>query len=220
MKIELEHGDICKALAYYLLTKNFSVEPDPRNFVFKEEEDGELLVIVKNGDMGAPSARSAPTQPLAAVPASRPREVPKAAAPPKPAAKARIFARNDPFEPIPPPREQVPAPRQKILDPQAARSPAMLTPPMHPGMPAPRAIIQDYGTEKKGEALVEDEESPALTPSGLIVDPAAMSEEDQKLFQDILARAASQTETGGTPSDADTTTAHELDMMGAGELIE
>jgi hypothetical protein len=114
----------------------------------------------------------------------------------------------------------VPAPRQKVLDPQAARSPAMMTPPTHPGMPAPREIIQNYGTEKKGEDLVEDGESPALSPSGLIVDPSAMNPEDQKLFQDILARSASQIEDGPTSQDVDTNAASDIDMMGAGELIE
>ena len=224
MKIELEHGDICKAIAHYLRTKNFAVEPDPRNFVFKEEEEGELLVIVKNGDMVAPgAAQPAPPTTNNASPVSVPRPSaplakPHAAAKAQP--KARIFAKNDPFEPIPPPREQVPAPRQKILDPQAARSPAMMTPPTHPGMPAPREIVQNFGTEKKGEDLVEGGESPALSPSGLIVDPSAMNPEDQKLFQDILARSASQIEEGQALTDVEVDSASDIDMMGAGELIE
>ncbi len=223
MKIELEHGDICKALAHYLRTKNFAVEPDPRNFVFKEEEEGELLVIVKNGDMVSPSTPAqlqAEATRSQAAPAPPPRNAGKLSQPSKGPPKARIFAKNDPYEPIPPPREQVPAPRQKVLDPQAARSPAMMTPPTHPGMPAPREIIQNYGTEKKGEDLVEDGESPALSPSGLIVDPSAMNPEDQKLFQDILARSASQIEDGPTSQDVDTNAASDIDMMGAGELIE
>ena len=51
MKIELEHGDICKALSAYLREKNFLVDADPRNFAFKEETPGELSVLVRNGDM-------------------------------------------------------------------------------------------------------------------------------------------------------------------------
>lgn len=224
MKIELEHGDICKALAYYLRTKNFAVEADPRNFVFKEEDEGELLVIVKNGDMipagTQPFPTVTPSQVEPARSSTKAISQPVTKAAPKPSPKARIFAKNDPYEPIPPPREQVPAPRQKILDPQAARSPAMMTPPTHPGMPAPREVIQNFGAEKKGEELVEDGESPALSSSGLIVDPSAMNPEDQKLFQDILARSASQIEDGPAQIDVDNNAASDIDMMGAGELIE
>jgi hypothetical protein len=225
MKIELEHSDICKALAYYLRTKNFAVDADPRNFIFKEESDGELLVVVKNGDMVTSLAPATTHPPPVQTPAPRPAPPSAKApaplpAPARPQQKARIFAKNDPFEPVPPPREQVPAPRMKILDPQAARSPALMTHPSHPGMPAPREIVQNYGSEKRGEEMVEDGESAALSPSGLIVDPSAMSDEDQKLFQDILARSASQIEEGPTTPDVIPSTASELDMMGAGELLE
>lgn len=225
MKIELEHSDICKALAYYLRTKNFVVDADPINFVFKEENTGELLVIVKNGDMVVGAAQTPPpaaVTPRPAAPAARPQPAapaPAAAPVVRQQPKARIFAKNDPFEPVPPPREQIPAPRLKILDPQAARSPALLSQPSHPAMPTPREVVQSYGTEKKGEEMVEEAESAAL-PSGLIVDPTSMSEEDQKLFQDILSRSASQIEDGPTAPDVIPTTAADLDMMGAGELLE
>ena len=166
------------------------------------------------------STRAPATAPALASPPTR--APVKAPAPPKPAAKVRIFAKNDPYAPIPPPREQVPAPRQKILDPQAARSPALMTTSTHPGMPVPREIIHNYGAEKKGEELVEGESSSALTPSGLIVDPSAMSDEDQRLFQDILSRSAAQIEDGPTHTDDDAGggAGSDVDMMGAGDLID
>lgn len=231
MKIELEHSDICKALTYYLRTKNFAVDADPRNFVFKEEAPGELLVVVKNGDMVVNASPPPPEAIRSAVVAPvNPARPPVPPAKPYPAVraapKARIFAKNDPFEPVPPPREQVPAPRLKVLDPQAARSPALMTAPAHPGMPAPREVIQNFGAEKKGEELVEETAQPAVaptTPSGLIIDPAAMSEDDQRLFQDILSRSAAVTDAAtlsAEPSSAAPPVADDVDMMGAGEFIE
>jgi hypothetical protein len=228
MKIELEHSDICKALAHYLRTKNFAVDADPRNFVFKEEEAGELLVVVKNGDMITNAPPLTPESLRAAVvPPVNPARPPVPPAKPHPAArvspKARIFAKNDPFEPVPPPREQVPAPRLKVLDPQAARSPALHSAPAHPGMPAPREVIQNFGAEKKGEELVEEPAQPVVaptTPSGLIIDPAAMSEDDQRLFQDILSRSAAATESAvAVPAEVPARGA-DIDMMGAEEFVE
>lgn len=212
MRMELEHGDVVKALAVYMKTKGFVVAPEPENFVFKNEssEPGkiELLVLVKNMDTAPPEPAAPPTPPRApaarpAAPAQAPaaRPAPRPAPPPPPPAAKK----NDLFRPVAPPQLIPPAPKHRVLDKQAASSPALMLAGQHPHMPMASRVVQAFdGSEKGAEELVDDSAPPppvrraqaAPSESSLIVDPGEMSPEDRAVFDDILARSQARAEEG------------------------
>lgn len=223
MKIELEHGDICKALSAYLREKNFLVDADPRNFAFKEETPGELSVLVRNGDMvpvsGAEprAASSVKLQMQRALAQVTPQRAPAPAPVQRPPQqhrepRGRTPPRNDLFEPVPPPPTHIPQPHHRILDPQAARSPALLSAPAHPAMPVARKIVASYAPENSGEELVEAAAPPSLAESDFVTDPDTMNPEERRVYEGVLSEVRGSE--GVSPQQDD------LDLMGAGEPIE
>jgi len=118
MKLELEHGDIIKACAYYLSTKkNFQVEAKTENFPFKFNDLGELECVVRNGDMGPPPEAPRPARAAPEPAASVPRKAaftaqPRAEPPPK----------NSMFVPVREPSPTISAPKMRYLDPELAGS--------------------------------------------------------------------------------------------------
>lgn len=232
MRMELEHSDVIKALAVYLKTKGFAVEPLAENFSFKDEgAEGasmSLLVTVKNADIVSPEPAT-PPPPRAPTPAPaystrgtetgrvssrtenrantpKPAALPRPApAPkPKPTQAPRMPPRNDPYNPVAPPSRLPPLPNHRILDAGAASSTALLTHGTHSGMPATRGVVHAYNEKTANEDLVEPDEPMAPQPpqrapqptSELIVAPERMTEEEQRLMEEIMARSQAQAEEG------------------------
>lgn len=218
MRLELEHNDIVKALALYLRTKGFEVAPELSNFVFKNESTDpaqiELLVTVKNADAVPVAAAPAPpapppAPPRAAPPAARGAAAPQRAAPQRPAPPKK----NDLYRPVAPPHEHVPEPKHRVLDKQAASSPALRSPGRHPDMPHAAQIVADYGpTAKEGELLDDALDAPeGAAHEGLLVAPStadALTDEERAIVDDILARSAERASVGPN-----------FDMTGAGEVM-
>ena len=214
MRLTMEHSDVIKALALYVQTKGFTVEVKPENFVFANEsqEPGQfdLVVLVKNADMGAPAppppSVGAPQRPAAGRPAPRSAAV---APPPRPAPPARPASKNDMFRPVAPPRAAPPPPKHRILDKQALSSPALALAGQHPHMPAAQAVVHAYEGAETASNYVDDEGAPDLSAgnyrspmdTGLLVDPADMSPEDRAVFEEILERSAANAETGPVYAD-------------------
>lgn len=213
MRITLEHTDVIKALALYVRTKGFVVEALDSNFVITNESPDpakyELVITVKNADTAAPEpipAPPAPQRPLLnqpQAPASRPtasgapvRNV--GAKPPLPAPK-----KNDLFRPVAPPKEVPPAPKHRVLDVQAAASPALALASRHGSMPAPSQFVHAFsGTEKGAEELVDDYAPPPVRraaeqeDTSLIVRPEDMDPSELNIFNDLLQRSAALAEDG------------------------
>lgn len=211
MRLELEHNDIVKALALYLRTKGFEVAPELSNFIFKNESTDpariELLVTVKNADAVPVAAAPAPpapppAPPRAAPPAARGAAAPQRAAPQRPAPPKK----NDLYRPVAPPHEHVPAPKHRVLDKQAASSPALRSPGSHPDMPYASHIVTDYGpTAKEGELLDDAPDAhegaahEGAAHEGLLVAPStaeALTDEERAIVDDILARSAERASVG------------------------
>jgi len=212
MRMELEHGDVIKALAVYMQTKGFVVAPEYENFVFKNEstEPGkiELLVLVKNMDTAPPEPAAPPPVQRPAAPTQRAtgqaQAAPVSRPAPRPAPSPTPPKKNDMFRPVAPPQLIPPAPKHRVLDKQAASSPALMIAGQHPHMPMAAAVVPAYGGSEKGaEELVDDYVSPPVrrppvvqTDSSLIVDPNEMAPEDRAVFDDILARSQARAEEG------------------------
>lgn len=163
MKLELEHSDIIKACAFYLSTqKNFQVEPLAANFPFKLNAEGELECMVRNGDMGPPPRPA--RQPIALERAEAPAPT---AVPRKVTAQVREEAppKNDMFHPVPEPLPHSPPPKMRYLDEELAGGPPLSG---HFSEPAPPTRAK---------------------PSGLILDPSELSEDDRAVLADVLSRS-------------------------------
>lgn len=210
MRITLEHSDVIQALALYVRTKGFVVEPKPENFVIINESPEpskfDLVITVKNADTAPVEAPQVPAPPRA------PRPAPGAAAPvpgarpaARPAPAPPAAKKNDLFRPVAPPQLYAPPPKHRVLDKQAASSPALMLAGQHPLMPSASRVVHAFeGTEKGAEELVDDSAPPppvrraqsAPSESSLIIDPDEMSPEDRSVFQDILERSQTRAEDG------------------------
>jgi hypothetical protein len=202
MRLTLEHNDVIKALALYVRSKGFVVEATPENFVIVNESADpskfDLVVTVKNADT-APTDGASATRSI-----SRPTQgsqVSRSATRPTP---PQQVPKNDLFRPIAPPRPIPPAPKHRVLDKQAASSPALMWAAQHPHMPRASVIVPAFeDSEKKAEDLVDDYAPPSVsrTPdvpseSALIVDPSEMSPDDRAVFEDIIARSQAAVKEG------------------------
>lgn len=218
MRLTLEHSDVIKALALYVQTKGFTVEVKPENFVIANESETpgqfDLVVLVKNADMGAPVPVA--VQPPSAQPpqrvsaAGRPALRPAAAAPPsRPAAPARPAAKNDMYRPVAPPRAVPAPPKHRILDKQALSSPALALAGQHPHMPTAQAVVHAYEGAETASPYVDEETAPPLPTqdypqppdTGLLIDPSDMTPEDRAVFEEILARSAESAGVGPVYAD-------------------
>lgn len=209
MRLTLEHSDVIKALALYVQTKGFTVEVKPENFVIANESETpgqfDLVVLVKNADMGVSAPVSA-TQPAAQPRPATPRPVARpvaAAAPLRPAPPPRPASKNDMFRPVAPPRAAPPPPKHRILDKQALSSPALALAGQHPHMPAAQAVVHAYEGADTASNYVDDAPPapagghyPAPPDTSLVIDPADMSPEDREVFEEILLRSATRAEEG------------------------
>ena len=215
MRMELEHGDVVKALAVYLRSKGFVVEPDPANFVFKNESANpaviDLLVVVKNMDT-APTPAPVPPPPAVPTPAPPPpaaRMLPGVQGARQAAPAARPVAapmprrsppkKNDMFTPVSPPQLIPPAPKHRILDRQAASSPALMLAGRDRGLPVPAATVPAFdGVEKGAEELIDEGpiDGGSDDSSPLLVDPSEMDPNARAIFEDILLRSSSRAEEG------------------------